>query len=284
MTAAHANGATAVPDALFANSIERTPGSRVALWGSTALLVLAAHLAFFVVWRPLVKPAGQSVTAPPAVMIDLSPLPTPPAPAAPPRPVAAVPAPSPAPPKPVETTPPPPPAAVTPAPPAPRDLPEAPSEATLPLPPPPAPLPPRPQATRLTPRRTAPTVQTPERIAVAPTTAPAPAAAPPQSAPSAGVARRDWQSRLLAHIARYKSYPALAQDSGWEGTSLVRFTFRRDGTLVSAILLRSAGHAVLDQAALATLRRASPLPPPPAAVTGDTLTLTLPLQFSLQPG
>lgn len=85
----------------------------------------------------------------------------------------------------------------------------------------------------------------------------------------------------MAHIAQYKSYPSIAQANDWTGTALVRFTFRRDGTVIGVELVRGSGHAALDQAALSTLRRASPLPPPPASVAGDPITLTLPLQFSL---
>jgi protein TonB len=161
------------------------------------------------------------------------------------------------------------------------------------MPPPPPPAPPR-EAVRHTVRRVPPVVRTDtvtRRDATAkPPAAPAPAPsatdattlAPARHAASGGAARQDWQGRLVAHIAQYKSYPPVAQENDWEGTSVVRFTFHRDGTVIAVDLVRGSGHPVLDQAAIATLRRASPLPPPPAGVPGNPITFTLPLQFSLQ--
>lgn len=298
-----------LPDSELAEATAPGGARRAALWGGTALVVVAAHLALFLHWRHAKPPPGET-PAPPVVMIDLAPLPAPPAPAAPPRPtvpVKAPPVPQPAPapkpvvqpPKPVETPPPP----VTPPPPLPKpvetppvatpplDLPVAESAVSLPMPPPPPPAPPQPRR-HVEPRpqqrpRPQPVTQPAETAKPVAAPAPAPSAtdattpAPARAAASGGASRQDWQSRLLAHIAQYKSYPAIAQQNGWEGMSVVRFTFRRDGTVIGVELVRGSGRTVLDQAALATLRRASPLPPPPPSVPGDPVTLTLPLQFSL---
>lgn len=312
MTAARAYDIALMPDAELAEATAPGRGRRATLWGGTALVVLAAHLAFFIAWHPLVKPAGRT-EAPPVVMIDLAPLPAPPAPAAPPSPAVPTKAPPVAhpqpaskpvmqpPPKPVETPPqpvaPPPPAptpAVTPLTPTPTlDLPPTPAEAELPIPPPPPPAPPRPVHQPVV-HRPPPRVKTPVTTRAEsvekPVTAPAPmpsattatTTAPARPSTSGGAAQQNWESRLLAHIAQYKSYPAIAQENDWQGMSVVRFTFRRDGTVIAAEIVHGSGHAALDQAALATLHRASPLPPPPASVPGDPITLTLPLQFSLQ--
>jgi len=45
---------------------------------------------------------------------------------------------------------------------------------------------------------------------------------------------------------------------------------------------RGSGSEVLDREALATLRRAEPLPPVPAGVAGTTIDLVFPLRFHLE--
>jgi TonB family protein len=58
------------------------------------------------------------------------------------------------------------------------------------------------------------------------------------------------------------------------GTSSIRFTVRRDGTITDVEVARSSGYAVLDlaaQRAIATTR----LPPLPTAYTNADLTITL---------
>ena len=297
---------------------------RTALWGSCLALVVAGHLVFFLELAHRPKTAGEA-PLPPAVMIDLTPLPAPPAPSAPPTPAPAAkpqpaqqmaktaPAPPPKVPMPVRPVTPPtppvptppqpmpkvetPPPPVTPPivqPPAPLNLPVAESDASIPMPPPPPPeAPPLPRkkprilhkAVSAPPPPATETTQTPKTVAApapsAPSASDADTPAPVRQSASPGSTKQDWQSRLLAHIAQYKNYPAEAQENNWQGMSVVRFTFTRTGVVTSAVLVHGSGHADLDAAAIATLHRASPLPPPPDSVAGDTITLTLPLQFSL---
>jgi protein TonB len=59
----------------------------------------------------------------------------------------------------------------------------------------------------------------------------------------------------------------------------VRFAVDRSGRVLSASLAGSAGIPALDQEALAVFRRAEPLPPAPADVTGATFTFTIPIRF-----
>lgn len=56
----------------------------------------------------------------------------------------------------------------------------------------------------------------------------------------------------------------------------------RNGRILSAGIARSSGSVLLDEEALAMIRRAEPLPPLPAEVAGTTLTLTVPVTFSLR--
>ncbi len=73
-----------------------------------------------------------------------------------------------------------------------------------------------------------------------------------------------YQGAVLAAIAAHKRYPEAALGRGPRGVSVVSFTIGGGGQVVSAQLARSAGDAALDADAVATVRRASPFPPPPA--------------------
>jgi periplasmic protein TonB len=78
---------------------------------------------------------------------------------------------------------------------------------------------------------------------------------------SAGLAEiASYRSRILAHLARYKTYPESAQDAGIQGRATVSFTITRSGGVASASLAGSSGAGVLDQATLAMVRRAQPFP------------------------
>ena len=113
--------------------------------------------------------------------------------------------------------------------------------------------------------------------AVAPDTrqaAPANAAGASSSASPA-----KWQSRLMAHLERRKRYPAGARKRKEEGTVLVRFSIDGGGNVLSAGLARSSGHPELDEAVIALVRRASPVPPPPPGAPHD---ITAPVRFTIR--
>lgn len=109
------------------------------------------------------------------------------------------------------------------------------------------------------------------------TTAPPSRPAPP--ATLAASAAQTWQGRLLAHLEQRKRYPAQARARGLQGVTYVRFTMDRQGRVLSASLDRSSGHGILDAEALALLRRAQPLPLPPAEIPGDPISLSVPVEF-----
>lgn len=72
-----------------------------------------------------------------------------------------------------------------------------------------------------------------------------------------------WRARVLAHLARHKTYPDWARDQGVEGRASVAFTLDRSGQVTSVSLAGSSGSTILDQATLAMVRRATPFPPMP---------------------
>ncbi len=60
------------------------------------------------------------------------------------------------------------------------------------------------------------------------------------------------------------------------------FTIDRGGHVLSVNLVRGSGSQSLDEEAVALVHRADPLPAVPAELAGNTLTLTLPVTFSLR--
>lgn len=86
--------------------------------------------------------------------------------------------------------------------------------------------------------------------------------------------------KLLSHIERRKRYPAAARAAGVAGAVRLSVTIDRAGQLRSARVSKGSGHAVLDEEALATARRASPYPAPPDGVGGKTFSFSVTLRFS----
>lgn len=90
-----------------------------------------------------------------------------------------------------------------------------------------------------------------------------------------------WEALLLAHLEKYRRYPAAARGRREEGVAYVIFRMNRAGTVLSAAILRSSRSALLDHAALETLRRAQPLPAVPENKP-DPLELSVPIEFFMQ--
>lgn len=92
---------------------------------------------------------------------------------------------------------------------------------------------------------------------------------------ASAAAARDFGSRVRAAIERRKRFPSGVASGG---VASVRFTIDRSGTVLSASVVRSAGHPDLDAAALGAVRSAS-IPPIPAEMDNAQLTITVPINF-----
>jgi len=110
--------------------------------------------------------------------------------------------------------------------------------------------------------------------------APGEAAAGPAVSQGALVAA--YQAALSAHLERYRRYPPGARQRREQGVATVRFTVDRGGRVVALAIAGASGFAALDDEALATLRRAEPLPGIPAEVTAGELEFVVPLRFQMQ--
>ncbi len=91
-----------------------------------------------------------------------------------------------------------------------------------------------------------------------------------------------YNAVVLAHLQRYRIYPEEARAARVTGVSTVRFTLGASGNVVAVSLAGSSGTGVLDQAALAMVRRASPFPPIPASLGRGSMTFAAPVRFNLR--
>jgi len=96
------------------------------------------------------------------------------------------------------------------------------------------------------------------------------------AAASAAASSASWRASLMAHLNRYKRFPPGAS----AGVVSVSFTIDRSGGVRAAHLARSSGNSILDAEAVAMVRRASPVPAPPAGVGGSLMAIAVPIRFS----
>lgn len=165
---------------------------------------------------------------------------------------------------------------------------EVPVEAAVEPPPPPKVIKPEPRprprpaperAPRAMPAPVAAPATPPVAVAT-PVARPAPAAVPQRPAgPTAEQLRERYLQELFAHIERHKFYPAAARRQGMEASVQVSFVLSGAGTIRDLKVM--GGPKLLRLAAEQTLRRAAPLPAPPAAI--DTpLRVEYLMAFALQ--
>ena len=176
---------------------------------------------------------------------------------------------------------------------------------------PPAPTPPRPSVIPAPPRAAAPApipaasrrlthaashvIDTPAPTEVSADSGQAPAAEvaarggaatePPQIAALPPPAKAELLARysrlLLGQLERFKTYPALSQRRGEEGTILLRLTLAEDGRLLHAEPV-GEGHERLIQASLTAVQAASPFPGLPEELNSRQLVFDLPITYQLR--
>jgi TonB family protein len=111
--------------------------------------------------------------------------------------------------------------------------------------------------------------------------------APRSAAPALGTGqsmqrlRTTWQKELAAHLDKYKRYPG--DRSHQNAEIVIRFVLDRTGHVVSTNIAKSSGDPAFDDAALAMMRRADPVPPPPPSVADDGLSFSMPVIFRVKP-
>ncbi|MBN8919285.1 MAG: energy transducer TonB [Rhizobiales bacterium] len=118
------------------------------------------------------------------------------------------------------------------------------------------------------------------------TSAPAIENAPPAEKsvtvdPGTGASKRraqlTWQKQLVAHLDKHKRYPPGRSNANAE--ILVNLVLDRLGNVVTAAVIKSSGDKAFDAAAVAMVRRSSPVPAPPPLVADEGLSFSLPVVF-----
>jgi len=119
-------------------------------------------------------------------------------------------------------------------------------------------------------------------VPTAPQAAPTVAALP--AAPAVGQVARPttsaithWERLLVAQLERHKRYPPQAH--GKVGEAQLAFSIDRDGRVLTSRIVHSSGSEALDEEALALLKRAAPLPRPPAGVSDNRLSFVVPIRY-----
>ncbi len=95
---------------------------------------------------------------------------------------------------------------------------------------------------------------------------------------------RTYTKQLSAHFKKYKHYPEMARKQRLTGIVIVSVEVRSDGTIDEVQIVQSSGSVMLDQAAVQSVRRASPTPPFPDGVQAKSRKVTIPYRYQLTDG
>jgi periplasmic protein TonB len=102
------------------------------------------------------------------------------------------------------------------------------------------------------------------------------------AAPAAGAnshnpnAVPSWMSQIVSRIQSVKRSVTVEEIR----IATVNFTVDRSGGVHDARIVRSSGSSALDEATLALVSRASPLPPPPPEKPGERIPISLPVRYT----
>jgi protein TonB len=84
---------------------------------------------------------------------------------------------------------------------------------------------------------------------------------------------------VVAHLRRFKRYPAEAQAANIHGTARISFSVGSKGEVLATRIVASSGARLLDEEAVAMVGRAGPFPPIPAELRRASMTFTVPVRF-----
>lgn len=87
-----------------------------------------------------------------------------------------------------------------------------------------------------------------------------------------------YRLSVSQEVMRHMNYPRLAVARKWQGKTVVEMQVSPDGEVTDLAVAESSGREVLDEAAIAMVKRSLPLPKPPRGVR----TVKVPVVFRLQ--
>ncbi len=90
-----------------------------------------------------------------------------------------------------------------------------------------------------------------------------------------------WHGRVRQLIDSNKSYPLLSRQRKEEGTAVAKFTILKNGE-VEDLTVESSGYRGLDREARRMIQASTPFPRIPDSANRKSITLTVPINFSLE--
>ena len=93
---------------------------------------------------------------------------------------------------------------------------------------------------------------------------------------------RQYRLSLASAARRFKRYPALARERGWEGTAEIALNVSTLLPVPEAELVRSSGRNLLDEQALEMITQAARITSLPDGLKGRDFRVLLPVKFSLE--
>ena len=91
----------------------------------------------------------------------------------------------------------------------------------------------------------------------------------------------DYLAMVRLRIEEHKRYPIMARIRHMEGQTRLRFLLGSDGKVGWVKVIRSSGHGILDDAAVAAVKEASPFPSPPSGLFHGPVPLEITVVFEL---
>jgi protein TonB len=90
-----------------------------------------------------------------------------------------------------------------------------------------------------------------------------------------------YRLALIVATRRYKRYPAIAMEKGWQGRVEVRMVIGADGMMLHASIKAGSGYDVLDNQALDMLKKGKTTVPIPLGLRGREFSIDVPVIFNL---
>ena len=101
--------------------------------------------------------------------------------------------------------------------------------------------------------------------------------APTQRTPDTNAVRK----KLAAYFDEHFYYPSLAVNRGWQGTVKLGLRIESNGKLSQVRIIKTSGYAVLDKAALATLKKVTYINDIEDWLAGSYFDTVLPVKYQL---
>ena len=90
-----------------------------------------------------------------------------------------------------------------------------------------------------------------------------------------------YRLALIVATRRYKRYPAIAMEKGWQGRVEVHMVIGANGMIASASIKTGSGHDILDNQALEMLKKGKTTVSIPASLRGREFSIDVPVIFNL---